>query len=70
MLPYYHALLIRVVHRGCEVKLTREQILAAEAHFNELNAQPPITARAASVSVPIVFHVIQKDNTLAGGNVP
>ena len=58
------------LHRGCGSDITREEVLAAQTHFTEhfVEAVPSVTSE--TVDVPVVFHVIQKNDTLEGGNVP
>lgn len=59
-----------VRHRGCATHVTREQALAAEAHFAKHRIARDDVAPRGTVNVPVVFHVIQKDDSLEGGNVP
>ncbi|KAH8077879.1 metalloprotease [Cristinia sonorae] len=62
------------VARGCGSHISDEKILAAEAHF-QANAVGPeafaaFDAEEAAPVIPVYFHVISKDTTVAGGNVP
>lgn len=62
--------------RKCGSDISEEALLAAEEHFLA-NAVPkeafskltPAAAKAVA-TVPVYFHVISKDSTVAGGNVP
>lgn len=59
-----------VRRRGCATHVTREQAFAAEAHFAKHRVARDDVAPRGTVNVPVVFHVIQKDDSLEGGNVP
>ncbi|KAI0676996.1 Metalloprotease [Trametes maxima] len=63
---------VTITGRNCGTTITEEKIRANEAHFHA-NLVPPSPAKALAAAAPTVsvyFHVISKDNTLAGGNVP
>ncbi|KAI0650158.1 Metalloprotease [Trametes meyenii] len=63
---------VTVTGRNCGTTITEEKIRANEAHFHA-NLVPPSPAKAVAAAAPTVsvyFHVISKDSTLAGGNVP
>ncbi|KAI0796517.1 metalloprotease [Abortiporus biennis] len=57
----------------CGTVISQEKLVAAEAHFQankvEKSAFVHIDAVAAA-TVPVYFHVISKDSTTAGGNIP
>jgi hypothetical protein len=58
-----------IVSRLCGTTISDEKLIAAEKHF----AANRVSANDASADVTAInvhFHVIQKDDTLAGGNVP
>ena len=57
--------------RACASHPSDEKVAAYEAHF----AAHKLEANAASLtplaaSIPVYFHVISKDSTTSGGNVP
>jgi hypothetical protein len=59
--------------RGCATHKDPAAIIADEQHFR--NAWANIASindvsSLAATPIPIVFHVIQKSNDLAGGNIP
>jgi hypothetical protein len=59
--------------RGCAAHKDPAAIIADEQHFR--NAWANIASiddvsALATTPIPIVFHVIQKSNDLAGGNIP
>jgi hypothetical protein len=57
----------RIACRKCGTFISDQAIIAAEKHFTENG----VTVNAASsVTIPVHFHVVSKDNTLAGGNIP
>jgi hypothetical protein len=63
--------------RGCGSHLATERVEAAEAHFsaNKVVASSSMSfassaAKKAAGEVEVFFHVISKDNTTEGGNVP
>jgi hypothetical protein len=56
------------LQRNCGTSITDAQLAAAEAHFAQHKIEPASFAPLASI--PIYYHVISKDTTLAGGNVP
>ncbi|KAI0761713.1 metalloprotease [Irpex lacteus] len=63
------------IGRGCASHPTTEQISAYEAHFAEHKVEKEVFLKsnlsaAASSTIPVYFHVISKDSTTAGGNVP
>jgi len=56
--------------RVCASFVTPEEVAAAEKHFaSHRIAHNAKTAANATVEVEVVFHVISKDDTPAGGNV-
>ncbi|CAL1701545.1 unnamed protein product [Somion occarium] len=55
--------------RLCGTTISEEKLVAAEVHF-AANAVPKADFTIAAATVPVYFHVISKDSTLAGGNVP
>jgi len=61
--------------RACGTFISDVSLKSAEAHFHT-NLVPPSEmissnfSTAASVPVSVYFHVISKDSTVAGGNVP
>ncbi|KAF8897231.1 hypothetical protein BD779DRAFT_1607930 [Infundibulicybe gibba] len=57
------------IPRACGTFISDEQLIAAEAHFHA-NKVEPSSDFAAAATISIVFHVISKDTTVAGGNVP
>ncbi|KAL1946598.1 hypothetical protein VTO73DRAFT_14702 [Trametes versicolor] len=58
--------------RVCGSSISEEKKAAAEAHFHANFVPPPPTAlvAAATPTVSVYFHVISKDSTTAGGNIP
>ena len=66
------ALNILVVARACGTHPTEAQIQTYEAHFaaHKVEASAFNVAAAAAVSIPVYFHVVSKDSTTSGGNVP
>ncbi|KAJ7101271.1 metalloprotease [Mycena belliarum] len=54
--------------RYCGTNITDAALVAAEAHF--VANKPPASLLPAAVTLNIYFHVISKDSTLAGGNIP
>ena len=56
------------LRRACGTSITEAQIAAAEAHFAQHKIEP--SSFAAAASIPVFFHVVSKDSTVAGGNVP
>ena len=61
-------------YNRCGVALSDEQIQASEATFKaNFVPKPHIVsdaAQAADFTVPVLFHVISRDGTEAGGNLP
>ncbi|KXN84751.1 hypothetical protein AN958_12178 [Leucoagaricus sp. SymC.cos] len=55
--------------RTCGNELTAAQVAHLEADFAAKKVEAPEVGIFAA-TVPVYFHVIQKDSTLAGGNVP
>ncbi|KAF8310450.1 Metalloprotease [Clavulina sp. PMI_390] len=64
----YNSTLNAIVPRLCGTEISEEKLVAAEAHFAQHKVLPQPAAAAAAVSV--YFHVISKDSTAAGGNIP
>lgn len=58
---------------ACGTTISDERLVAAEAHFKANAVGKEAFAHvsaAASATVPVYFHVISKDSTTSGGNVP
>ncbi|KAH8102102.1 metalloprotease [Cristinia sonorae] len=62
---------LNITARVCGTSISDAKLQAAEAHF-QANAvgKEAFAHLAAAATVPVYFHVISKDSTLAGGNVP
>lgn len=58
-----------VVQRTCGTTISDERLAAAEAHF-QANKVVPNSFAALKATINVHFHVISKDSTLAGGNIP
>ncbi|TFK43249.1 Metalloprotease [Crucibulum laeve] len=58
--------------RVCGTAITDEELITAEKHFqaNKIEPNQFSTEATAAASINVHFHVISKDSTLAGGNVP
>ncbi|KAI0363559.1 metalloprotease [Pilatotrama ljubarskyi] len=58
--------------RTCGTSITEEKMRANEAHFlaNLVPAPASKVNAAAAATVSVYFHVISKDSTAAGGNIP
>ncbi|KDR83438.1 hypothetical protein GALMADRAFT_219264 [Galerina marginata CBS 339.88] len=56
--------------RVCGTTISDEKLVAAETHFQLHKVTPSTFAAAAATTINVHFHVISKDSTLAGGNVP
>lgn len=54
--------------RVCGTVTTPEKIAAAEARFQANKVDGEFSIQAATI--PVQFHVISEDTTVAGGNVP
>ncbi|KAJ6580018.1 metalloprotease [Mycena vulgaris] len=54
-------------HRGCATHIDNEDIVGAERHFDAHRNQ---TAKISNAAVKVYWHVISKDSTAAGGNIP
>ncbi|KAJ7692193.1 zincin [Mycena rosella] len=54
-------------HRGCATHIEPEDIVVAERHFD---ANKTEAEKIANTAVKVYWHVISKDSTLAGGNIP
>ena len=64
-------MLSNIVYRKCGTSISEERLLAAEKHFSDNAVSKEFfTDAAAAATVPVYFHVISKDSTVAGGNVP
>jgi hypothetical protein len=50
--------------------LVRRDPVAAWVKTNAAQARAAQAEAASTVTVPVAFHVLRKDNTLAGGNIP
>ncbi len=53
----------------CGTEISDEEIIRAEAHF-QANKVPPPDVSVEAATIQLYFHVISRDTTLAGGNVP
>lgn len=53
----------------CGTEISDEEVVQAEAHFQADKVPPPEVAVEAT-TIQVYFHVVSKDTTLAGGNVP
>lgn len=60
--------LIRWIFR-CGTEISDEEVAKAEAHF-QANKVPPPEVSVEAATIQVYFHVVSKDTTLAGGNVP
>ena len=58
--------------RRCGTTITDEKLAANEAHFkaNYVTKPAALIHTAAVPTVSVYFHVVSKDSTTAGGNVP
>ncbi|KAJ7445255.1 metalloprotease [Mycena latifolia] len=56
-------------HRGCATHINNKDILVAERHF-DANRNQTAADKIANTAVKVYWHVISKDSTLAGGNIP
>ncbi|KAF7345959.1 Extracellular metalloprotease 1 [Mycena venus] len=56
--------------RYCGTNITDEALIAAEAHFAANKVVHTETLEPLVATLKIFFHVVSKDSTLAGGNVP
>ncbi|KAJ6538264.1 metalloprotease [Mycena vulgaris] len=54
-------------HKGCATHIDNEDIVVAERHFDAHRNQ---TAKISNAAVKVYWHVISKDSTAAGGNIP
>ncbi|THH21441.1 hypothetical protein EUX98_g8384 [Antrodiella citrinella] len=66
-------LVSNVTIRGCGTSISDEKLIAAEEHFNANYIGKEAFAHVdavAAATIPVYFHVISKDKTLAGGNIP
>lgn len=54
----------------CGTFISDDALIAAEAHFAKHKVVSSLSANAASFSIPVYFHVISKDSTASGGNIP
>ncbi|KAJ6579952.1 metalloprotease [Mycena vulgaris] len=54
-------------HRGCATRIDEKDVVVAERHFD---ANRNETAKIANTAVKVYWHVISKDSTLKGGNIP
>jgi hypothetical protein len=55
--------------RQCGNEVSAEVVAQQEAHLNAQLNSPSIQATNSPV-IPVYFHVVKKNDTLAGGNVP
>lgn len=74
-----HILTSRCSGRTCGTIIDDARILADEAHFQELLASASNSTdvhiasddtNVRAAPIPVYFHVIRKDNTTQGGNIP
>ncbi|KAJ7093854.1 metalloprotease [Mycena belliarum] len=56
--------------RKCGSYMSDAKMMAAERHFVAHSAKLLPTSKIANKAVNVYFHVISKDSTVAGGNVP
>lgn len=65
-------MLIVILSRACATHPSDEKVLAYEAHFTAHKVEKAAFKgeAAQAATVPVYFHVISKDSTAAGGNVP
>ncbi|KAJ7692459.1 hypothetical protein B0H17DRAFT_541189 [Mycena rosella] len=56
--------------RYCGTNITDEALIAAEAHFAAHKVVHAATLEPLVATLNVYFHVVSKDSTLAGGNVP
>ncbi len=58
--------------RSCGTTISDEKLAVNEAHFlaNYVPRPASLTNAAAAATVSVYFHVISKDSTAAGGNIP
>ncbi|KAJ7109574.1 metalloprotease [Mycena crocata] len=56
--------------RVCGTSITEQELVTAEAHFAANKVVPAAGLSAFAATVKIYFHVVSKDSTLAGGNIP
>jgi hypothetical protein len=68
----FHCILINLVRRNCGTAISPEEILSAEKSFQGSMSGIPALASAEwrDSNIDVVWHVISKDNTDEGGNVP
>lgn len=59
-----------IVPRQCGTVISDAQLIAAEKHFQANKVEKVNSSVAAAATIPVYFHVISKDSTLAGGNIP
>lgn len=57
------------LRRTCGTNPTDEEVRIAEAHF-QANKVEPKEGFADAATINVYFHVVSKDTTLSGGNVP
>jgi len=53
----------------CGTTMTYDEFLAAEAYF-EVNSRPAPRPDTAAVTLNLIFHIISRDNTVFGGQIP
>ncbi|KAF8665726.1 hypothetical protein AX16_000174 [Volvariella volvacea WC 439] len=58
--------------RACGTVITEQQLIAAEAHFQQHKIVPAAAGDPTieAATIPVYFHVISADSTLNGGNIP
>lgn len=61
-----------VYDRACASHPSDEKVVAYEAHFaaHKIEKDAASLTPLASSTIPVYFHVVSKDSTTAGGNVP
>jgi hypothetical protein len=65
-----YSFIISCCYRACGTYISEEKLIAAEKHFQANKVVVNEALRPFVATIPIHFHVISKDNTTAGGNVP
>lgn len=59
-----------VTPRLCGTTISQEGVIAAEKHFQANKPSQALVDIAAAATVSVFMHVISKDTTAAGGNIP
>jgi hypothetical protein len=58
------------VRRHCGNELSAAQVAQNEADYAQALINPPAVGIAASPVIPVYFHVVRRNTSLAGGNIP